>query len=251
MSPEDKARSSVLGRLLEELSWSGKSIRQYRDGGRGFENVLTAEVLTALDFLPRSAFLGAVLRAAHGAVGARAQVAAEIEHAELTLLPDELRLAPSGTSQQSRLVVQPDGLLVSPSCLVLLEAKRIRSSSFQVEQLAREYVALMREAAGRTPLFLLILGEPPPVAVKGRGRLSIADAVSTALPSVLDRTEGHQLTDASLMDQLPEVAAWITWAELDSVVQAQRATFQASDPSVASSIGRLTDAVSEAISRHA
>lgn len=250
MSPDPKARSSVLGRLLEELSWSGKLIRHYRDGGQGFENVLTAEVLTALDFLPRSAFLGAVLSAAHGADGARAQVAAEIEDAELTLLPDELQL-PSAAGQRSMLIVQPDGLMVSPSCVVLLEAKRIRRSSFQVEQLAREYVALMCEAAGRTPLMLLILGEPPPVAVKGRGRVSIADAVSAPLSSVLDRTENDQLTAASLIDQLPEVAAWITWAELDSVVQAQRATFQAVDPSVASSIGRLTAAVSEAISRHA
>ncbi|HEV8555564.1 MAG TPA: hypothetical protein VGR06_04100 [Actinophytocola sp.] len=57
----------MVGRLLEELSWEGPRVRQYRFGGRGLENVLTAEVLTALDFLPRRGFLGAVLAAAHGA----------------------------------------------------------------------------------------------------------------------------------------------------------------------------------------
>lgn len=61
------ANRSALGRLLEELSWVGSSIRGYRSGGRGYENVLTAEVLGALDFMPRSAFLGAVIAAAHGA----------------------------------------------------------------------------------------------------------------------------------------------------------------------------------------
>ncbi|MBE9020222.1 hypothetical protein IQ272_29640 [Chroococcidiopsidales cyanobacterium LEGE 13417] len=43
--------SSVLGRLLEELSWVGSTIGSYRTGGRGLENVLTAEVFQALDFL--------------------------------------------------------------------------------------------------------------------------------------------------------------------------------------------------------
>jgi hypothetical protein len=51
----------VLGRLLEELSWVGNTIKDYREGGRGFENVLTAEVLQSLDFLPRQSFLGSIV----------------------------------------------------------------------------------------------------------------------------------------------------------------------------------------------
>ncbi|MBD2648195.1 hypothetical protein H6G92_18560, partial [Nostoc foliaceum FACHB-393] len=47
------SNSRVIGRLLQELSWVGSTIKEYRDGGRGFENVLTAEVFLALDFLPR------------------------------------------------------------------------------------------------------------------------------------------------------------------------------------------------------
>ena len=54
---------SAIDRLLDELSWEGNA-RKYRGGGRGLENVLTAEVFQALDFLPRDAFLGAVLRGA-------------------------------------------------------------------------------------------------------------------------------------------------------------------------------------------
>jgi hypothetical protein len=54
------ANNSVLGRLFAEISWEGARVREYRDGGRGRENVLTAEVLGALSYLPRSTFLAAV-----------------------------------------------------------------------------------------------------------------------------------------------------------------------------------------------
>lgn len=46
LPPSDAlTNTSVLGRLLEEISWEGSRVREYRDGGRGRENVLTAEVL--------------------------------------------------------------------------------------------------------------------------------------------------------------------------------------------------------------
>lgn len=146
-------RDSVLGRLLQELSWVGAQIRDFHDGGLGFENVLTAEALTALDFLPRTDFLGAVLEAAHGAAAARTKAVAEIEQAEVTLFPEQLVLRPNAPTNQ-KLVVQPDGSVISTGSYVMIEAKRIRASTFQPEQLAREYVALMREAQGRTPLLV-------------------------------------------------------------------------------------------------
>jgi hypothetical protein len=55
--PPLDSNASALGRFLEELSWCGVTIRNYRDGGRGYENVLTTEVLQGLDLLPRSPFL--------------------------------------------------------------------------------------------------------------------------------------------------------------------------------------------------
>ena len=44
-----KVSPSAMGRLLEEISWEGNA-RKYRHGGRGLENVLTAEFFLALDF---------------------------------------------------------------------------------------------------------------------------------------------------------------------------------------------------------
>ena len=99
---------SAIGRLLTELSWSGRSIRQYRHGGAGFENVLTAEVLQALDFLPRATFLGGVLDQAHGADEARKTLAEEIEQAEVTVLPGDLELNPAGHGKRTKVIVQSD-----------------------------------------------------------------------------------------------------------------------------------------------
>ena len=84
---------SAIGHLLEELSWSGRKIKEIRGGGRGIENVLTAEVLQALDFLPRTAFLGAVLRETHGgATLLKDTLLAEIEQASVTVLPGSMDL---------------------------------------------------------------------------------------------------------------------------------------------------------------
>jgi hypothetical protein len=77
----------ALGRLLQELSWADVALSQLRDGGRGIENVLTAEVFQALDFLPRAYFLAPLLRAGHVAGAARARLADEAEDAAITVLP--------------------------------------------------------------------------------------------------------------------------------------------------------------------
>ena len=243
-------RDSVLGRLLQELSWVGANIRDFHDGGLGFENVLTAEALTALDFLPRTDFLGAALQAAHGAAAARSKAVAEIEQAEVTLFPDELVLRPSATNRKEKLLVQPDGSVISPGSYVMIEAKRIRRSTFQPEQLAREYVALMREARGRSPLLLLILGSEPPVAVRGHGHLVVAEAISLHLSSVLERTEDHDLDEASLGESVPGVLSWITWQELGSVVAKQQRNFSSDNPSANATVSRLADSLTNSVARH-
>ena len=94
----DGDNDSVLGRLLEEISWEGSSVSRYRDGGRGRENVLTAEVLAALDFLPRRAFLGAVLGNALGADEARRLLSDQIEDATLSFQEDPAQLLPSAAA---------------------------------------------------------------------------------------------------------------------------------------------------------
>ena len=62
----------------------------------------------------------------------------------------------------------------------------IRSSQFQSRQLAREFVMAHRLAAGRRPMLLLIISNPPPVKVQKRGKISIREAIIAALPEVFD-----------------------------------------------------------------
>jgi hypothetical protein len=245
------ANRSVLGRLLEELSWAGSSIRGYRQGGRGYENVLTAEVLGALDFLPRTRFLGAVISAAHGADRARQQLIAELEDAELVLLPPEIKLRASAPTYQAQLVVQPDGWIETPTCRVLIEAKRIRASSFQPEQLARQYAALWTNLGPKTPLLLLILGSPPPITVKGTGKTTPEAAVGAHLAAVLARSDRSELDSDTLLSRVSDVVAWITWDEINAIVTAAADSYPASDPSVRGTIARLTESVVESIARHA
>ncbi|MEO7127084.1 MAG: hypothetical protein ABI382_10725, partial [Nakamurella sp.] len=110
--------------LLDELSWEGNAI-PYRNGGRGRENVLTAEVFRALDFLPRVPFLDAVLRSAG--------VGADAEGFDVDVLPGDEQIAALGIR------AQPDVLLTSASHYILVEAKGMKpGASFQPEQLYRE-----------------------------------------------------------------------------------------------------------------
>ena len=61
-----------------------------------------------------------------------------------------------------------------------------------------------REAAGdRSPLLLLLLGSPPPVAVAGRGRLSLEAAIAGSLAHVLAVTPAVEVSLDALMDRLP------------------------------------------------
>jgi len=248
MSLDENA--SALGRLLEELSWVGKTISNYRNGGRGYENVLTAEVLQALDFLPRQAFLGSVVGASHGAPETRDALRNEIEDAETKLLPGNFYLISGAERHTDGLPVQPDGLITTPSCYVLLEAKRIRSSSFQAEQLAREYVLLMRDVGGRAPLLWLLLGSEPPVKVQGHGKLKLEKAIALHIDSVLDRTEDFDLSKHELIAAIPAVVSWITWHEVHKVVSEQIQSFDNAVPSVQAAIERLAGAVIRAIEWH-
>jgi hypothetical protein len=243
--------SSVIGRLLQELSWSGRSIRRYRDGGLGDENVLTAEVLQGLDLLPRRHFFGPVVAAAHGAPAARARLVQEAEEARLTVLPREVAFGLGEDPEESLLSVYPDGLIESPGCSVMIEAKRLRRGSFQPEQLAREFFLTWTLARGKTPLLLLFLPGAPPVAVRGRGRMEIEEAIAEhlALIPLGDSLQGEEVD--LLLEKVPDVVAWITWQEVSAVVQAQLESLTDVEPSLRASIERLAATVTEAVERHA
>lgn len=240
---------SVIGRLLQEISWSGENVRAFRNGGRGREDVLTAEVLLALDFLPRRAFLGSVVAASTGAAEARAALVAGVESASVTLLPDQLQLTDLRGEQP--VAVQPDGLLTTSDCYVLLEAKRIRASSFQREQLARELVAVVRESGRRSPLLFLLLGSGPPIRVRGIGRVSLRDAVAAGFESLSPRLSLDLSERGSLLDRLDDVVAWTTWDQLAATLLEQRSRYPAEDASGSGCVNRLVDSVLASLARHA
>lgn len=208
----DLANVSAIGRLLEEISWEGARVRGYRQGGRGLENVLTTEVFMLLDFLPRDRFLAPVLRSAEGADITRERIATEAEEADIQLLPGDVTLLPAGIK------VQPDATVTTPTCSVLIEAKRIKASAFQPEQLAREYLAVLQGTEARRPLLLLVLGAPPPVVIKGQGRMSPHDSIADQLPALLDRLGRDPAEAAELSDALADRLAWITWAQIGDIV---------------------------------
>lgn len=246
MEISSTAASSIVGKLLQEISW--EKARDYRKGGQGRENVLTAEVLVGLDFLPRTEFLGGVLRSAHGASEARAKVAAEAEELRLHFLPGDLRLGSGNCKGQ--LFVQPDAVFETPSTYTLVEAKRIRSGSFQPEQLAREYVALMSNAGSARPV-LLLLGVAPPVRVKGLGLLELHDAVGRFLGPVLERVGDEALpTESELLERIPEIFCWISWEELNECIAQALEQHSAQHPSSEASVRRIAAFVHNAIAWH-
>jgi hypothetical protein len=208
------------------------------------------EVLQGLDFLPRQLFLGAVLGAAHDAGEARAELVSEIEEARITVLPSACQLAPGREGTPEELAVYPDAILESAGVRALIEAKRPKSSSFQTEQLTREYVLALRDPSPRTPLLMLILGSPPPVRVKGHGEMPIREAILSELESVIARTEGLKVTLDEAADRIDDVVSWTTWREIADVVGAQQAALGEDDPSVHAALTRLAGSVIDAIERH-
>lgn len=239
---DNLANEAVVGRLLEEISWQ-KAVR-YRQGGRGIEDVLTAEVFMPLDYLPRDSFFGEVFRRSHGADRARAAVVAEIEDAQFTLLPDEVLVGPNAVK------VQPDGFLATPSTLVLMEAKRIRRSSFQTKQPARELVALHQQSDGRTPLLFLVLGAPPPVRVDTLGRIDPAEAISLTIEEVIEETGVTQVSASEFLNGLEDTLAWITWSEIRELVEDQAAGLPDLPYGLDGTIRRLAAAVTGAVDWH-
>jgi len=235
--------SSIIGRLLDEISWEGNA-RKYRGGGRGKENVLTAEVFYPLNVLPRAWFLGQVIAGARGADGARQRVIAEIERAEVSVLPGDLPLA------DSTVRVQPDALVTSPSTYTLVEAKRIRTSRFQTDQLAREFVATRQQAGERVPLLLVILGSPPPVAVdKFPQRVSLGDAITQRLRPLAASWEAPS-NPTELASRICETLAWTTWADIRHTIQANRNRDIEAPAELAATVTRLCDAATTAIDWH-
>lgn len=244
-----QAPNSAISRLLAEIFWEGKT-SGYREGGRGRENVLTAEVFQALDFLPRTTFLGRVIESASGASETLRLLGAGIEEATVDLFAGDIFLAENPPAGEMQLYVQPDGIIQTSDVYCLVEAKRVGRSSFQPEQLAREYVAVLQEAGDRHPLLLLILPGPPPIAVKAHGRMDIHDAVEQWTRQVVERSESELPPIEEVLGRIDATVAFTTWAEISKQMAEALETFSASDQSVADSVTRLADAIRGAIAWH-
>lgn len=242
-----------IGRLLHQISWEHAANAYYREGGRSIENILTTEVIQALDFLPREPFLAEIVRSFKGgAEVARAELVQEIESARLLILPGTTYLRPSLQNHSRSIGVQPDVLIETPGVFAFVEAKRCRSPcSFQTEQLAREYATVTREARRRRPLLLLLLPDDPPVLVQGQGRKDVREAIVDNLSSVLEKFEGDDAGFDTLCGNIGATVAWITWHDIRRIVIQQAEPFASGVASVDRAVRRLAAATVEAIDWHA
>lgn len=241
-----------LGRLLTVISWEGSAVRQYRRGGRGMENVLTADVFSALDSLPRVPFLANVLSAATWADrGRRDGLLAEIGSAEFTIFPQARALRPTAKTHQARVEVQPDGIIMTSNHAIVVEAKRIKTSSFQPEQLARNVLVALRDSEHRTPTLLLVLGKEPPVLIRRNGRKPIEEAVELNLEQVYAKTEGINITLRQVRSLVPSLIAWITWRQIVHSIEHTADSFQCPDRWVAESVHRIARTLVCAVEWHA
>ncbi len=184
-----------------------------------------------------------MLRSAHGADRAREAAANLAEDAVVDLLPGGPGLAPGGPN------IQPDGYLHLPDVTVLMEAKRIRQSTFRVEQLAREYLSLMRDHDTEHRLLLLVLPAPPSVAVRSMGRLEVSAAILAPLTAVHARAAAPPAFQ-DLVAKGDEAVAWLTWSEPALVVREQAGRFQNPDASVTASVMRMASALDSAVHWH-
>ena len=231
---------SPVGRLLEEISWEGNA-RPYRHGGRGRENVLTTEVFALLDWLPRQAFLGAVLAAAHGADQVRSEAAAEVEAMTVSVLPGDVHGvrtdgAPTPWS------VQPDVRLESWRATVWVEAKRIRPPRSSPTNWHGPCTPCSPPPIGKFRCCCSSWAPLPRSGSPGSAPWTSPRPWSTRWPSsTTSRTCCRRRAGGGRLDHLDRALPAV-----------RRATdlLDAGDPSVAASVRRMTDAVDRAIAWH-
>ncbi|MDO9099767.1 MAG: hypothetical protein Q7V53_03350 [Caldisericota bacterium] len=238
---------SAIEQLLSEVYWD--KAKQYRHGGRGLENVLTAEVFQALDFLPRAAFLAPALRRAKGAPAAVEMLASQAEDAKISILSGDIFLEPLNTRGQSKVYAQPDAVIESPGVFCWVEAKRFGRSSFQIEQLAKEFALTAQCAGKRASLLLLVLPEEPPISVRSHGRMTIEDAISRGAEAIRQRFDvGLRNLDAAA---IADVVAFVTWDEIEVALSRALDETVVDEPSISACLSRIAYGAMSAIRWHA
>ena len=242
---------TMIGRILSEVSWTGKNVKGYRDGGAGYENVLTAEVFQLLDFLPRSVFLNKVLQNVNMLNGNKYKISTDnSEKMNLDILPGNYYLKEKYNSHQTGMPVQPDGILESDELYIMLEAKRIKSSSFQPQQLAKEFYLMTREMQDKKPLLLIVLGKKPPVLIKGKGRRAIADDILLEIDSISQKANYHPLTNDQIESLVKDSVGWITWDEVLKICKEQLTLIDSDNSTYTNSIKRMVQELDKVVKRH-
>jgi hypothetical protein len=246
----DYQNSTVIGRLVAEISWQGNKVKQYRNGGRGIENILTAETILALDLLPRSWFLGEIFKDLNGkAQEVKEKLVAEAETLDITFLSDHIYLD-RNASHEKGFAVDPDVVLTSDEIYAFIEVKRIRENKFQSEQLAREYLVLTRDALDRMPAFLLFLGRKPPIKVDKLGYVEPKEAILKTLDDVYGKLDKHPASLDELKQNIDATLLWISWQEIANIIERQISDFECNDQSVYLSIQRICKLLQRAIVWH-
>ena len=246
---------SPITNLLSGISWEGRRVtKKYRQGGQGVEDVLTVQVMQALEFLPRHPFTYAWAQGVHGLNGAFSGFISEgeAESAEYQFAPGgALSLRPTRETHQERIEVQFDAHIETSESQVFIEAKRMGTSSFQEEQLARSYLIALRESAPLKPRLLLILGSAPPVKVKNVGRTSIYDGILNNLRSVYDKTEGMEVSFERAVELIPETVGYITWHELSLAIDTSLSEYSNPHYSTERAVQRVASSLTRAVEWHA
>ena len=244
-------RVSVIRQLLHDVAGEGERAKRYKNDGYKDENALTAEVLQGLDFLPRRHFLGEIIQQSHSISDSaniaeiKSALAEQSEDMELVFQPEGLPFR--GDSRHQTEFVNPDGLFETKDVAYILIEAKLKQGSFGSEQLAREYVVLMREARDRTPLLLLILGRGPLVRVEGhKDPQRIKESIEGGLKSVRSKVE-CQYSFSELVDRVDRTVAWITWKEITEIVCRQLDCFAAESSSTRAAVKRVADSIVKAI----
>ncbi|GAA2501940.1 hypothetical protein [Terrabacter carboxydivorans] len=165
---------------------------------------------------------------------------ADIEQVTVDLLPGDL------ARPDLELRAQPDVLIDSAETFVFVEAKRLRRSSFQADQLAKELLLAAEHGQGRNPVLLLVLSAPPPIRVQGHGTLTIEEAVLLG-QQLISARRGRQVGVPNALDSV----AWTTWGDIGRAVAAAAQDYNNPDESTHNAVTRIAMTVSEALRIHA
>jgi len=153
---------------LENMSWGSSGGQDDNDimgflnvaqglknGGRGLEDVLMADFLNILDFIPRE-FINTILKETSGGQEEKPTVSDNVEikgNAGNYYIPYE-------DADKGVLLAQPDGWIADENILILLEAKGFKkSSALNKGQLAKEYLIAesIAQATGKKKFYVMLI----------------------------------------------------------------------------------------------